>query len=106
MKRLDQSKFLPSHFTEDDVLEYELLLAESKRLFPDLKHDYIYHVAVIHHIEEKKGLIGPLDYDVANKIMESSLKSEKLDEYATPYDPDFDMQATMKEVVMVETTSN
>jgi hypothetical protein len=106
MKGIDQSKYLPPYFTEDDILEYEMLLAESKRLFPCLKHDYIYHVAIIHHIEEKKGLIGPLDDSVANKIMESCLKSEKLDEYTTPYDPDFDMQSTMKEVVMIETTAN
>lgn len=102
MKRLDQSKFLPPHFTEEDVLEYEMLYAQSQHLFPKLKDDYIRYVAIVDYIEEKKGLLRPIDEDKANVLMDRSLKTEKLSEYTTPFDPDFDMQSTMKEVITIE----
>ena len=94
-KRIDIKNYLPSHFSEDDKLEYELLCVDSKRYFPDCD-DFIVHTCVIAHINEKLGLRQPAtEEDIENERRKHMIHADDL-VLCTPYDPDFDMESTLK----------
>jgi hypothetical protein len=87
---------LPDYFNEEDKLNYELLTADAKRYFPYM-NEYIIHIGVLAHINKELGRGEELNEEKAMQLMEK-YKDETL-EYITPFDPDFDFKATMKEIV-------
>lgn len=98
MKRIDPIKYLPKHFTEDDKIEYQLLCDEARRIFKDIKHDFIIENCVLHYIIEKKGLTKKATEEEINQIM-SNYDLSNQTEYQTPYDPDFDFESCMKPII-------
>jgi hypothetical protein len=87
---------LPVYWNEEDKLNYELLTADAKRYFPYM-NEYIIHIGVLAHINKQLGKGEELNEEEAMQLMEK-YKEETI-EYITPFDPDFDFKATMKEIV-------
>jgi len=96
MNKIDHKKFLPKCFTEDDIVEYELLCDESRRLLKDIQHDFIIQTCVLHHIFQKKGLTKPATQEEIDNVMKRYDLSN-VTVYETPYDPSFKMEDAMKE---------
>lgn len=102
MNKVDKTKFLPEHFTEEDKLDYELLCDESRRLFRNIKDDWLIHIAVIAHINERKGLgVTKTDEEIAEVMSRYDLRTGEV-VLETPYDPDFRMEDTLKPIIEAE----
>jgi hypothetical protein len=98
MNKIDSSKFLPKHFTEEDKIEYELLCDDARRIFKDIKHDFIIQTCVLAHINEKKGLSKQCSDEEIKEVMSRyDLSGNTV--YETPFDPDFDFKKTMKDII-------
>jgi hypothetical protein len=95
-KRIDMKDFLPDYFSEEDKLEYEMLCVDSKRYFPECD-DYVVHICVLAHINEKIGRSRPASKeDIENERKKHIITSDDLVIH-TPYDSDFDMNSTLKD---------
>lgn len=104
-QRLDHLDFLPEHFTEDDKIEYELLTADAKKIFPYMD-DYVIQIGVIAHISDKKGLREPASKEEVEACMKRyDLNNGSNIVYITPYDPDFKMEDTLKEPIEMKVVS-
>jgi hypothetical protein len=100
LNKIDHKKFLPKCFSEEDIVEYELLCDESRRLFKDIKHDFIIQRCVLHHMFEKKGLTKPVTQEEIESVMKKYDLSNEI-VYETPYDPSFKMEDVMKENLII-----
>lgn len=102
MKQVDYSKSLPSFWTEEDKIEYDILRAEARRIFPDTD-DLVIHIGIEGWINNMKGLKrGCTDEDIKETMKKYDNKSLVLE---TPKDDDFDMEKTMlkKTIILNET---
>lgn len=102
MKQADYSKSLPSFWTEEDKIEYDILRAEARRIFPDTD-DLVIHIGIEGWINNMKGLKrGCTDEDIKETMKKYDNKSLVLE---TPKDDDFDMEKTMlkKTTILNET---
>lgn len=103
LKPIDILKSLPDYWNEEDKTNYEMLVADAKRYFPYM-NEYVIHIGVMAHINKELGRGKELNEEEAKELMEKY--QDKNIEYVTPYDPDFDFKATMKEVVAEQKISN
>ncbi len=87
---------LPDYWSEDDKINYEILVVDAKRYYPYMD-DYIIHIGVIAHINKGLGKGEEPNQDEAKKLMEKY--NDKSIEYITPYDPDFDFKNTMLDLI-------
>lgn len=102
MKQADYSKSLPSFWTEEDKIEYDILRAEARRIFPDTD-DLVIHIGIEGWMNNMKGLKrGCTDEDIKETMKKYDNKSLVLE---TPKDDDFDMEKTMlkKTTILNET---
>jgi hypothetical protein len=84
--KLNKTNLLPEDFTEDDKIEYEVLVAESKRIY-DYIDDFSIHIAVIAYINEKKGKKQEYtDEDLKTTMMKYDDNTRV---YNSPTDPEF-----------------
>lgn len=105
MKPVDRLKFLPSHFTEDDKIEYELLCDDAKRIFKNIKDEWLIHLSVIAYINEQKGLkVEATDEQIAEVMSRYDLSSSNLVLH-TPVDENFKIEDTLKPVIQAEVHS-
>lgn len=89
---VDYSKSLPSFWTEEDKIEYELLKVEAKKIFPKTD-DYVIHIAIEAWMNNMKGMKrGCTDEEIKEVMKKYDNKSLVLE---TPKDDDFDMEKTM-----------
>lgn len=99
-QNLKQSSFmssLPDYWSEDDKINYELLVADAKRYFPYM-NDYIVHIGVVAEINKQLGRGENANEDDVKKLMKK-YENNSL-EYITPYDPDFDFKATIENLLV------
>jgi hypothetical protein len=87
---------LPDYWSEDDKINYEILVVDAKRYYPYMD-DYIIHIGVIAHINKGLGKGEEPNQDEAKKLMEKY--NDKSIEYITPYDADFDFKNTMLDLI-------
>ena len=87
---------LPQDWTEENVLNYEVLSADAKRIFPYLD-DAVIHIAVIAHINKELGRGEEADKEDVERLMKK-YKDDRI-VYETPFDPDFDFQKTMLNMI-------
>lgn len=89
----------PSDFTEEDKVNFDLLVADAKRIFPTFE-EWMIKLAVIAHINHMKGLGIPSTQEEIEAIKNQyDLSDNKV--YVSPYDPDFKIEQTLKEVIKV-----
>ena len=101
MNRIDPTKFLPKHFTDDDIIEYQQLCDDARRIFKNIKHEFIIQTCVIGYINDKKGLSKETTPEEIQEIMSKyDLSGNTV--YETPFDPDFDFSKTMKPIIIPE----
>jgi hypothetical protein len=102
MQKTDHLKYLPTHFTEDDKINYELLCNDAKGIFKKIKDDWLIHIAVLAYINEEKGYgIVKDDRDIENEMSKYDLSNSNL-VLETPFDSCFNMEKTMKEIIQPE----
>lgn len=101
MKTPEQVKYLPQHFNEQDKIDYELYVAEAKRIFKNID-DYVIHIGVIAYINEQKGLKQPSSEEEVKACMDKyDLRTCNV-VIETPQDPDFKMENTLKPIIIAE----
>lgn len=96
MNKIDPAKYLPSYFTEEDKIEYQLLCDEARRIFKNIKHDFIVETCVLHHMNEQKGMTKKASQEEIDEIKKKYDLSNK-SIYETPFDPDYDFESAMKQ---------
>lgn len=88
-------KAYPTYWNEDDITNYELLFAESKRIYPRI-NDFIVDICCLAHINQSKGYgVQATPEEVEAEMAKYELNpNNKIIE--TPLDPDFNMEETLK----------
>jgi len=88
-------KSYPHYWNEEDKTAYEVLFAESKRIYPKID-DFIIDICVLAHINELKGY----KVQATKEEVEAEMSKYNLDltdkVIETPLDPNFNMQETLK----------
>jgi hypothetical protein len=101
--KIDYSKSVPDFWTEEDKVEYDILKMEARKLYPDID-DFIIHIGILCHINEKKGLKQSSSNEEIQKEMEKYRCMDKV--FYTPEDPNFNFNDTMVNVVKGSAENN
>ena len=73
----------PSTFDDDDKIKFDILVLQSKQLYPQLSNDdWLIKLAVIQHIQKEKGRYMDISPDAIKKIQEMYQNLPNL--YITP----------------------
>lgn len=100
---IDYSKGLSDDWTEEDKIDYDLLRVEAKRLYPNTD-EFIIHVAIIAHINHKKGKRQEATKEQIEEEMKKYRNANTVIE--TPVDPTFKFDDTMTNLGKNELNNN
>jgi hypothetical protein len=88
----------PDSFTEEDKVNFDILVAEAKRIFPRYE-EWMIKIAVIAHINTEKGLTIPKSKEEIEELKNQyDLSGNRL--YETPVDENVEIKH--KEIIYVE----
>lgn len=77
-------EFYPDNFTEEDIINFDLLVAEAKRIYPKYE-EWMIKLAVTAHINNEKGLGIPSTKEEIEELKSKyDLSDKKV--YETPID--------------------
>ena len=103
-----EKEVYPDNFNEDDIIEFDILLAQSKIIYPKIE-DWMLKIAIIGHIyEEKKGIKIEKNSEELEEL-EKIYKGEQGEIIQTPYDEEFYKnleEIQKKNVIYVESNKN
>lgn len=104
ISKVDYSKSIPSFWTDEDKIEYDILVQEAKKIFPNTD-DFVIHIGVEAWINNMKGTKrGCTDEDIKAVMKKYDNKSLVLE---TPKDENFNMDDTMlKKTSVIENNLN
>lgn len=88
-------KAYPTYWNEDDITTYEVLFADSKRIYPKI-NDFIVDICCLAEVNRIKGYgVQCTQEEVEAEMAKYTLeRNDKIIE--TPIDPDFNMAETLK----------
>lgn len=96
LKKSNFMSALPEYWNEEDKTNYELLVADAKRYFPYMD-EYVVHIGVVAEINRQLGRREEAKEEDVKNLMEKY--KDTTIEYITPYDPDFDFNSTMVDLL-------
>jgi len=100
MKNPDVEKYLPESWTDEDKIQYEIYIAEAKRIYSKMD-DYIIHFGVMAYINQQKGLTKEevTPEEVQECMNKYDMTSNKNIVIETPFDENFKMEDTLKPII-------
>lgn len=102
MKIPDAIKYLPENWTDEERIQYEIYIADAKRIFNQMD-DYVIHIGVMAYINQQKGLTKDYtEQDVKDCKDKYDLTMNTNIIMETPYDDTFKMEDTLKPVIYTE----